>query len=57
MSEEGLKKTLAELVAIDSTSTRTNLPIIEVLERRLVARGFATAVQRYVDEAASRRRT
>jgi acetylornithine deacetylase len=42
---------LRELVAIDSTSTRTNLPIIEALQQRLVALGFSCEVQRYRDEA------
>ena len=42
---------LRELVAIDSTSTRTNLPIIETLQRRLVALGFSCELQRYRDDA------
>ena len=42
---------LRELVAIDSTSTCTNLPMVEVLQRHLVALGFACEVQRYLDDA------
>jgi acetylornithine deacetylase len=42
---------LAELVAIDSTSTRSNLPIIDVLEGKLRALGFRTERQAYVDDA------
>ena len=47
----GLVRLLRELVAIDSTSTRTNLPLIEALEKHLVARGFSTELQRYRDDA------
>ena len=47
----GLVTLLRELVAIDSTSTRTNLPMVEVLQRHLTALGFACEVQRYRDEA------
>jgi acetylornithine deacetylase len=42
---------LAELVAIDSTSTRPNAPIIDALEQRLVALGCSVERQRYLDEA------
>ena len=42
---------LRELVAVDSTSTRTNLPMVEVLQRHLVSLGFACEVQRYRDDA------
>lgn len=42
---------LRALVGIDSTSTRTNLPFIEVLERRLTSLGFACELQRYRDDA------
>jgi acetylornithine deacetylase len=42
---------LRELVAIDSTSTKSNVPIIDVLERRVAAIGLRTERQRYVDEA------
>jgi len=48
---EGLVKTLSELVAIDSTSTRTNVPVLDALEPRLAALGFVCERQRYVDEA------
>lgn len=47
----GLVTLLRELVAIDSTSTRTNLPIIEALQKQLVALGFSSEVQRYRDDA------
>jgi acetylornithine deacetylase len=39
-TESLLRRTLAELVAIDSTSTRSNLPVVELLEPRLEALGF-----------------
>ncbi|MDP1825117.1 MAG: acetylornithine deacetylase [Archangium sp.] len=42
---------LRDLVAIDSTSTRSNLPIVEVLQQHLVALGFRCEVQRYRDDA------
>jgi len=42
---------LRELVAVDSTSTRPNAPMIDVLERRLSASGFACERQRYTDDA------
>jgi acetylornithine deacetylase len=42
---------LRELVAVDSTSTKTNLPIITLLEGKLRALGFACEVQRYLDDA------
>ncbi len=47
----GLVTLLRELVAIDSTSTRTNLPVIEALERRLLSLGFSCELQRYRDDA------
>jgi acetylornithine deacetylase len=47
---ESLRRTLAELVAIDSTSTRSNLPVVEILERRLQAMGFACERHRYAGE-------
>ena len=47
----GLVTLLRELVAIDSTSTRTNLPMVEVLQRHLATLGFGTEVQRYRDDA------
>jgi acetylornithine deacetylase len=46
----GLVTLLRELVAIDSTSTRTNLPMVEVLQRHLTTLGFACEVQSYRDE-------
>jgi acetylornithine deacetylase len=42
---------LRELVAVDSTSTKSNLPIVENLDAKLKALGFATEVQRYKDDA------
>lgn len=42
---------LRELVAIDSTSTKSNRPIIDLLERKLAALGLATQRQRYLDDA------
>lgn len=45
-----LEKLLAQLVAIDSTSTRSNVPVLDVLEPRLLALGFRTQRQRYGDE-------
>lgn len=47
----GLVELLRELVAIDSTSTRTNLPMVEVLQRHLTRLGFSCEVQRYRDES------
>ena len=46
---EGLIATLRDLVAIDSTSTRSNVPIIDVLEHRLTAAGFRCERHGYVD--------
>ncbi len=42
---------LSELVAIDSTSSKTNLVLIQVLERRLAALGFSCEIQKYSDDA------
>ncbi len=42
---------LRDLVAIDSTSTKSNVPIIDALDRRLTALGLVTERQRYVDDA------
>jgi acetylornithine deacetylase len=42
---------LRDLVAIDSTSTKSNVPLIDALERRLSALGLVTERQRYVDDA------
>lgn len=47
---DGLVTTLRDLVAIDSTSTRTNAPMVDALERRLTALGLSCERQRYVDE-------
>ncbi len=48
--ETELKKTLEALVAIDTTSSRSNLPAIEYLEARLQQAGFQCERQSYVDE-------
>ncbi len=48
---DALEGLLADLVAIDSTSTRTNRPILDALEPRLEALGFRCERQRYVDDA------
>jgi len=50
-SSDALVTLLKDLVAIDSTSVRTNLPVLEVLEPRLQALGFRCQRQRYADEA------
>ncbi|MDX2012212.1 MAG: acetylornithine deacetylase [Myxococcaceae bacterium] len=42
---------LRDLVAIDSTSTKSNVPLIDALDRRLTALGLVTERQRYVDDA------
>jgi acetylornithine deacetylase len=46
---------LRELVAIDSTSAVSNLPVIEALERRARALGFATRRQEWTDAAGVRK--
>ncbi|XXF79089.1 acetylornithine deacetylase [Myxococcaceae bacterium GXIMD 01537] len=46
-----LRATLAELVAIDTTSARTNLALIEYARRRLEPAGFTVEYQRYRDDA------
>ena len=46
---------LRELVAIDSTSTRSNLPMVDVLEERLHALGFHCERQAWVDERGERK--
>ncbi len=46
----GLTTLLGELVAIDSTSSRSNVPIIDLLEARLRAMDFTCERQRYLDE-------
>jgi|CXWL01.1.fsa_nt_gi acetylornithine deacetylase len=48
---EPLLKTLQELVAIDSTSVKSNVPVIEVLEPRLTELGFACKRYSYQDDA------
>ena len=40
---------VAELVAIDSTSALSNAPMVELLEPKLAAMGFAGASTRYAD--------
>ncbi len=40
---------LRELVAVDSTSARSNLPVLDVLERHLGALGFAARRQLWTD--------
>jgi acetylornithine deacetylase len=46
-----LVRTLAELVAVDTTSSRTNVPLVDLVAPRLEAAGFALERQRYRDEA------
>ena len=48
---DALVTLLKDLVAVDSTSARSNLPVLEVLEPRLAALGFRCERQRYLDEA------
>ncbi len=48
---DALVTLLRDLVAIDSTSTRPNAPIIDLLDSRLTAAGFATERLRYLDDA------
>lgn len=45
-----IKETLAQLVGIDSVSSRSNAKIVEYLERRCVAMDFVTKRFPYVDE-------
>jgi acetylornithine deacetylase len=40
---------LRALVAIDSTSARSNLPVLDLLEREVTAQGFETRRQTWVD--------
>jgi acetylornithine deacetylase len=47
---ERLIALLSELVAIDSTSTRSNLPFIDALEHKLKALGFRCERQHWADE-------
>lgn len=42
---------LSELVAIDSTSSKSNLVIIQILECRLAALGYCCEIQKYSDHA------
>ena len=51
MDFAALEQLLAQLVAIDSTSTRSNIPILDVLEPRLTALGFRCHRQLYTDDA------
>jgi acetylornithine deacetylase len=46
-----LERTLREMVAMDTTSSRSNVPFIDYLEARLRPAGFACERLRYVDEA------
>ena len=52
-----IKQTLAELVAINSVSSRSNAEIIEYLERRCQAMQLATKRFPYLDDLASRSST
>src|ERR1051325_6299743 len=45
-----VEQTLANLVAIDSVSSRSNAEIISYLEKRCVALGFATQTLSHSDE-------
>lgn len=45
-----IKETLAQLVAIDSVSSRSNVEIVEYLERRCQAMNFVTKRFPYLDE-------
>jgi len=45
-----LERLLADLVAVDSTSSLPNAPVLDVLEPRLKALGLATERHRYRDE-------
>jgi len=48
---DGLVSLLRDLVAIDSTSTRPNAPVVDLLEPRLTAMGLSCERVRYVDDA------
>lgn len=52
---EALTATLRELVAIDSSSHRSNAPIIDLLDSRLRALGFRTEPHAYVDDAGQKK--
>lgn len=49
--ESSLRRRLAELVAIDSTSTRSNAPVVDVLEAELERLGFDCRRHAYRDSA------
>ncbi|MEN9800513.1 MAG: hypothetical protein RL653_4210 [Pseudomonadota bacterium] len=49
--EQGLKETLRQLVAVDTTSVRPNGPLVDILEPRLRALGFSCERVAYVDAA------
>ena len=46
---------LRELVAVDSTSAKSNLPVLDVLERHVRGLGFATRRQAWTDPAGVRK--
>ncbi|HZI15303.1 MAG TPA: acetylornithine deacetylase [Myxococcus sp.] len=46
-----LRATLAELVAIDTTSARPNAPLVDYAQAKLEAAGFSAERQRYTDDA------
>src|SRR5512142_1788839 len=46
-----LVSSLQSLVAIDSTSSRSNMPVLDLLERRLRAAGFDTRRTSWLDGA------
>lgn len=48
---DALVSLLRELVAIDSTSTKSNAPLIAVLQQKLTALGGTTSLQSYRDDA------
>jgi len=49
--EQALKETLRQLVAVDTTSSRPNAPLVDLLEPRLAALGFRCERMSYVDAA------
>ncbi len=49
--DKALLELLRDLVAIDSTSTRSNVPMVEALEKRLAGSGLTLSRQSYVDGA------
>ena len=46
-----LRASLTELVALDTTSSRPNAPLIDLAQARLEAAGFSAQRQRYTDAA------